>query len=137
MPKRKYDTFQRDYLGTMSQLLLVMWAVTSAAPLLFLDFVDQLRNVERPEPALEENDTDLDADFVYDLAACDLSWLLGVLSVVLNCHTTLFHVWSRRPSGPMTNFFAAAPPLRLQLCCCITLPMLRTFTLHAQRHDSR
>ena len=26
---------------------------------------------------------------------------------------------------------------RLQLCCCITLPLLRTFTLHAQRHDSR
>ena len=46
MPKRKHDTFQRDYLGTMSQLLLVMWAVTSAAPLVDLDFVDQLRNVE-------------------------------------------------------------------------------------------
>ena len=26
---------------------------------------------------------------------------------------------------------------RLQLCCCITLPLLHTFTLHAQRHDSR
>ena len=26
---------------------------------------------------------------------------------------------------------------RLQLCCCITLPLLRTFPLHAQRHDSR
>ena len=25
---------------------------------------------------------------------------------------------------------------RLQLCCCITLPLLRTFPLHAQRHDS-
>ena len=26
---------------------------------------------------------------------------------------------------------------RLQLCCCITLPLLRPFPLHAQRHDSR
>ena len=26
---------------------------------------------------------------------------------------------------------------RLQLCCCITLPLLRTFPLDAQRHDSR
>jgi len=125
--KRKWDWMQREQLDFFANTFLAMGLIVMDVPnqarLLLVALQEARQSAMDLEELLDDDDDD-DDDFINgdvflwtaQQTMADIAYSFTLFGAVLKWQQTLYKRWTRRPSGPPTNFFESDDDFRSCRC---------------------